>query len=78
MPGVNALWHLRAGQGGGIPALSWQCHGTLRGHLGGESLSPTSDPDTRNFECGVAIPADCLFAVRLCSWEEKMDLKRQA
>lgn len=44
VPGVYALWHLRAEHGGGIPSLSWQCHGTLRGHLGGASL-------TEHFEC---------------------------
>lgn len=71
MPGVSALWHLRAGHGGGIPALSWQCHGTLRGHLGGVSVSPTTDPGTEPFECEIAIPAGHLFAVGLSSGEEE-------
>lgn len=72
MPGMYALWHLRAGHGGGIPALSWQCHGAFRGHLGGVSFSPTSDPGTKHFECEIAAPAGCLFAVHLRSWEEEM------
>lgn len=77
MPAMYALWHLRAGHGGGIFALSWVCHGSFRGHLGGASLSPTTDPGTVHFECEIAILAGCLSVVGLSSWVEEINLKQQ-
>lgn len=67
MPSVYALWYLRAGHGGGLLALSWQCHGIFRGHLGGLSLSPTTDPGIEHFKYEIAMMAGRMSAVGLSS-----------
>lgn len=77
MPSKYALWYLRAGHGGGLLALSWQCHGIFRGHLGRMSLSSTTDPGTEHFKYEIAMVAGLLSAVGLSSWEEEIDLKQQ-
>lgn len=75
--GMYALRHLRAGHGGGVLALSWECHGSFRGHFGQASFSPTTGPGTEPFECEISVLASCPSAVGLSSWEGEINVKQQ-